>query len=171
MGPVGCYGRCRMGIRKMAWNWCFWRREETAESGGRMRAESNVETVVGKSAFVGIVPDPVEAWEARLVEAGVSSEWARRLAERLASSDSSFELSPDDSLARGAALAFEMQADVLTDVERKMRDVGEVERLLGAFSGELEKLDEVLEVLSAFAQKMRSKPAEAGKARSRRVLH
>ena len=52
-------------------------------------------------------------------------------------------------------------------VERSLRDVREVERLLGAFSGELEKLDEVLEVLAAYAQRMRPQPAK----RERRTLH
>ena len=42
-----------------------------------------------------------------------------------------------------------------------------VERLLGAFSGELEKLDEVLEVLAAYAQRMRAQPRR----KSRHTLH
>ena len=59
------------------------------------------------------------------------------------------------ALIRGAALAMAIHSEGQGHVERSLRDVREVERLLGAFSGELAKLDEVLEVLSAYAQRMR----------------
>ncbi len=64
-------------------------------------------------------------------------------------------------------MAVEMQSRETAKVQRSARDVREVERLLGAFSGELEKLDEVLEVLSAYAHRMRSKPSKS----PRRTLH
>ncbi len=118
-------------------------------------------------------PISAEGWESRLVEEGVSSEWAPRLAVRLmevseASAYSPVQHSlPAAALIQGAVAAVEIQALAKADVERNMRDVREVERLLGAFSGELEKLDEVLEVLAAYAQRMRAKPSGTVK----RVLH
>jgi hypothetical protein len=139
----------------MSWSWCFWKREARAaieeRSNGPVRAE----------------PKLPEEWEARLLEAGVSIEWAAKIADRLSPRHADLGRGSAGALIQGAAVAVEVQAVVHADVERNMKDVREVERLLGAFSGELEKLDEVLEVLGAYAQKMRSKPATS----SRRTLH
>ncbi|MFK7895869.1 MAG: hypothetical protein AB8G23_08545 [Myxococcota bacterium] len=118
-------------------------------------------------------PRDIEEWESRLIEEGVSSEWAPGLAARLMEISEAAEggalnhTLPAAALIQGAVAATELQADAKATVERNMRDVREVERLLGAFSGELEKLDEVLEVLSAYAQRMRAKPGQTVK----RVLH
>jgi len=115
-------------------------------------------------------PDPqqVEEWERRIETAGVSREWAVRLAPSLADSQRELGRGTSPALIRGAALAMALQAETQAQVERNLRDVREVERLLGAFTGELEKLDEVLEVLSAYAQRMRpQKPAGP----PRRMLH
>jgi len=139
----------------MSWSWCFWKREATASIEGRPKGTDRQE------------PKDPEEWEARLVEAGVSIEWARRIADRLSPRHAELGRGSAVALIEGAAVAVEVQAVAHADVERNMKDVREVERLLGAFSGELEKLDEVLEVLSAYAQKMRSKPGDS----SRRTLH
>lgn len=115
-------------------------------------------------------PDPlqVEEWERHIETAGVSREWAVRLAPRLAESHHELGRGTSPALIRGAALAMAIQAETQAEVERNLRDVREVERLLGAFTGELQKLDEVLEVLSAYAQRMRpQKPAGP----PRRMLH
>jgi hypothetical protein len=106
-------------------------------------------------------------WEARLIEAGVSDDWAPLIARRLELLHR--ELGPRATvpLLRAAVASYEAQAEAQTALERNLRDVREVERLLGAFSGELEKLDEVLEVLAAYAQRMRTKPG----ARGRQTLH
>jgi hypothetical protein len=112
-------------------------------------------------------PETVEDWESRLVEAGVTQDWAARLAPRLRQVRPELRRGSSLALIRGAALASELQLEAQADVERHLRDVREVERLLGAFSGELEKLDEVLEVLSAYAQRMRAQPGR----NDRRTLH
>ena len=152
-----------IGPSKMEWNrkWSFWRRDENAEMGMRRRRTGGGE------------PVSVEDWESRLVEEGVSSEWAPRLATQLmevseaAAEGPAQHALPAAALIQGAVAAVELQAQAKADVDRNMRDVREVERLLGAFSGELEKLDEVLEVLAAYAQRMRAKPGQTTK----RVLH
>lgn len=124
-------------------------------------------------AMAGRIPRParpprrLEDWEARLVESGVSADWAPRIARRLEPLHRDPDPHAAELLIQAAVATFEVQADAHADVERNLRDVREVERLLGAFSGELEKLDEVLEVLAAYAQRMRTKPA----GRDRQTLH
>ena len=112
-------------------------------------------------------PESVEDWESLLVEHGVTGEWAMHLAPALREQHGELGRGSAHGLIRGAVLASELHAETQAFVERNMRDVREVERLLGAFSGELEKLDEVLEVLSAYAQRMRAKPVRP----SRGMLH
>lgn len=113
-------------------------------------------------------PKRVEDWEARIVAAGIAEEWAARLAPRLAESQRELGHGTAPALIRGAALALAMQAESQAHVERSLRDVREVERLLGAFTGELAKLDEVLEVLAAYAQRMRPQKPNGS---SGRLLH
>jgi hypothetical protein len=139
----------------MSWSWCFWKRETTASIEGLSKINVRQE------------PKEPEEWEARLIEAGVSIEWARQIADLLSPRHADLGRGSAVALIEGAAVAVRVQAAAHAGVERNMKDVREVERLLGAFSGELEKLDEVLEVLSAYAQKMRSKPGNS----SRRTLH
>lgn len=132
----------------MEWNlnWRFWREG----------------AVVGTSpkATGGERWEPLTAndWEAHLIERGVSNEWASRIAAQLAPAYAELGRGSAAALLCGAILTIEAQASERAGVERSMRDVREVERLLGAFTGELEKLDEVLEVLAAYAQRMRTKP-------------
>lgn len=139
----------------MSWNWNFWKTEAVASQKTRRPVGPAEE------------PKKLEDWEARLIEAGVSADWASRLADGLAPRHRDLGRGSAVALIQGAALAVELQASAHADVERSLRDVREVERLLGAFSGELEKLDEVLEVLAAYAQRMRAQPNAA----PRRTLH
>ncbi len=113
--------------------------------------------------------EPLQArdWEARLIEAGVSEDWAPLIARRLEPLHRQLGPRATLPLLRAAVASYEAQAEAQANLERNLRDVREVERLLGAFSGELEKLDEVLEVLGAYAQRMRTKPG----ARARHTLH
>ena len=103
-------------------------------------------------------PRSLGEWEARLVERGVPNDWVPSIAAQLVPAYKELGRGSAAGLLLGATLAVEAQEGERAGVERSMRDVREVERLLGAFSGELEKLDEVLEVLAAYAQRMRSKP-------------
>jgi hypothetical protein len=134
----------------MEWNlnWRFWRDETTLWPTRKGSDPSRCE------------PRAVDDWEARLVEQGVSLQCASRIAAPLQSTHAELGRGSAAALILGASLAIETQASEQASVERSMRDVREVERLLGAFSGELEKLDEVLEVLSAYAQRMRAKPSK-----------
>ncbi|MBJ22355.1 MAG: hypothetical protein GY910_15385 [bacterium] len=144
-----------MECETMVWSWAFWRRAEPTD-----KAFGS-----GRGAYA--EPRRLEEWEAHLADAGVSDEWTPRLARRLEDLHRELGSGSAQPLIRAAAAAVDVQAEVRASVERNMRDVTEVERLLGAFSGELEKLDEVLEVLAAYAQRMRNKPAK----KPRHILH
>lgn len=137
----------------MGWSerWAFWRKGEDRPG----------------SPAIGGEPRGLEAWEAQLVEHGVSSSWAPRIAARLAPLHRELGRGSAEGLMRAALAVYEVQSEAHADVERHLRDVREVERLLGAFSGELEKLDEVLEVLAAYAQRLRSQPGR----KPRHTLH
>jgi hypothetical protein len=137
-----------MGLGTMVWNlnWRFWRGDSTV-------GQTPNEVRRGE-------PRTADDWAARLVEEGVSSEWAQPIAAQLESAHETLGRGSAGALIRGATLAVGAQACEKASVERSLGDVREVERLLGAFSGELEKLDEVLEVLSAYAQRMRTKPSK-----------
>ncbi len=127
---------------------------------------------IGLGSAKGAPADPeprrLDEWTACLAAAGVPAELATRLAPDLAAAQHELGRGSAPGLIRGAVLAATLQAESQARVERSLRDVREVERLLGAFSGELEKLDEVLEVLAAYAQRMRPQ-APAGP--TRRTLH
>jgi hypothetical protein len=140
----------------MEWNWALWWRSLGSDLGlGSGSPKSQAE------------PRQIEEWEACLTQEGVSAEWAPPLARRLECLHQEMGRGSATILIRAAVAAVDVQSEARADVERNMRDVKEVERLLGAFSGELEKLDEVLEVLAAYAQRMRSKPAN----KPRHTLH
>lgn len=144
----------------MGWTWDFWRREATA---GDLATDRKAEHRSGM--------DREEDWESRLRDVGLPENWAARLSA--SAEQAAKELGPEAELGlmRGIVLVVNAQSEILTQLEGGMRDAREVERLLGAFGGELKKLDEVLDVLSAYAQRMRSKPASGLDKKGRRVLH
>ena len=140
----------------------FWRRDGQDPVAHKDLASGRNESALrqgGVGAREMSEPRRVEDWEARLVDEGVSKEWAPRLARRLEPLHRTHGRGSSSALVSAAVAAVQLQAEAQANVERNMRDVKEVERLLGAFSGELEKLDEVLEVLAAYAQRMRTQPA------------
>ena len=132
--------------------WGFWRRRDTSGEVRLLNGSAN------QNSDLPAEPRRLEDWQARLVDEGVSEEWAPRLAKRLEPLYKELGDGSAEALIRATVTSVDVQAEAHALVERNMRDVREVERLLGAFSGELEKLDEVLEVLAAYAQRMRTKP-------------
>jgi hypothetical protein len=89
---------------------------------------------------------------------GIDPELCERFSASLERKSS--ECSPDayQALLDGVALVCGMQEGVDSGLSRNLHDLQETERLMGAFATELEKLDEVLEVLSAYLRRMRSLP-------------
>ena len=90
--------------------------------------------------------------ETRGVPVAHSGPLAARLAPRLAELGAGSRA----ALIDGAVLAFAAQATASAGVSRGLHELQEVERLMRAFSGELSKLDEVLEVLAAYVRRMRT---------------
>ena len=72
-----------------------------------------------------------------------------------------------DSLIQGVVLAYGVQADSDHEMAHNACEVREIERMMGAFAGELSKLDETLEVLAAYLGRMRT----STHAQSKRTLH
>lgn len=132
--------------------WAFWRRRDTSGEVRLLNGSAN------QNSDLPAEPRRLDDWQARLVDEGVSEEWAPRLAKRLEPLYRELGDGSAEALIRATVTSVAVQAEAHALVERNMRDVREVERLLGAFSGELEKLDEVLEVLAAYAQRMRTRP-------------
>lgn len=135
----------------MGWNlnWRFWQREMAVGAFRKAKGGEYQE------------PRTTRDWEALLIEGGVSSKSVSRIAAQLSPAYTELGRGSAAALLRGVTLAMRAQAGEKVGGERSLRDVREVERLLGAFSGELEKLDEVLEVLAAYAQRMRSRPGRS----------
>jgi hypothetical protein len=103
----------------------------------------------------------------RLEERGVAPDLSEALAAQL--EDRAAELDRDrfESLLDGVALACGLHGDAGEELTRNTSELREIERMMGAFAGELSKLDETLEVLAAYVRRMRSGVAE----REVRVLH
>jgi len=72
------------------------------------------------------------------------------------------------ALLEGVTLSFSAQHEFDEQLAASLRGLKEVERMMGAFSGELSKLDEVLEVLAAYVRRMRSSGPSA---EAPRIIH
>jgi hypothetical protein len=72
-------------------------------------------------------------------------------------------LSPDsyEGALAGVALAHGLQRQTDQQIRRNVRDMREIERMLGAFSEELGKLDETIRLLAAYLERMREKTSPA----------
>ncbi|MAI78656.1 MAG: hypothetical protein CL917_06940 [Deltaproteobacteria bacterium] len=71
------------------------------------------------------------------------------------------------SVLDGIALTFELQDRTRLQMLRNLREIEEVEQMMNSFSGELSKLDEVMEVLSAYVKRLH----ESGRSRENQLLH
>jgi len=69
----------------------------------------------------------------------------------------------------GLVAGLDAHKEAQQEIAGSMRDLQELERLMGAFAGELSKLDEVLEVLAAYVCRMRSASPKAN--RPTRIFH
>jgi hypothetical protein len=113
-------------------------------------------TVDGRAAAQGSDPatDRIDADLARL---GVGEEVRNALALRLARMAP--HLSPEsyEAALAGVALAHEIHHEGEQVLRRSVRDLREIERLLGAFTEEMGKLDEALQILATYVKRMRSR--------------
>jgi len=102
-----------------------------------------------------------------LVARGVSNDNAGELARQLEQQLAAGGQDRYETLLDGAALAFRAQSEADAEAEQSSRDLQEIERMMNAFAGELCKLDETLDVLSAYVRRMRT----SSSSRSDRTLH
>ena len=96
----------------------------------------------------------------RLRERGVTAPDALDLAQRMAPDLMRRQPSAREAYLDGVAACWHATSDTRAELDRSLTDIKEVERLMGAFTGELSKLDEVLEVLAAYVRRMRTSNGE-----------
>ena len=92
-----------------------------------------------------------------LAQLGVGEELRDALARRLESVAASLRDDAYQAALAGIAAAHDVHRLGEAALARSMGDLREIQRLLGAFSDEMRKLDEALRVLSTYVQRMRTK--------------
>jgi NAD(P)-dependent dehydrogenase (short-subunit alcohol dehydrogenase family) len=109
----------------------------------------------------------IAAIQADLETRGIGAPLARRLAEALAKRVAVLDGGRYQAVVAGIALAVRAQRTELEQLRSAARELGEVQRLLGSFTDELQKLDEALETLAAYVVRMKNPQPPA----PRRTLH
>jgi len=112
-------------------------------------------------------PVACEDVRAALERRGVSPAFAGPLARRALANEAHRDPARLEAMLDGIAIALELQRSTQDQLTRSLRGLREVERMMGAFSGELSKLDEVLGVLAAYVRRMR----DSGSGADDRTLH
>ena len=97
-----------------------------------------------------------ERIRADLERRGVSPELSQRLCVRVEDRAPGLDHSEYELLLDGVAAAAGVHDESEQETSQQLRDLQDIERLMGGFTKELAKLDEVLEVLAAHVRKMRS---------------
>jgi len=110
----------------------------------------------GTPRDVRVEDDPTDI-RADLERRGVSAEISGRVALRLGRRIGSAQTESYDLMIDGVAEALRVQARDAAISGQGEPDLAEIERLMAAFMGELSKLDEVLDVLTAHVERMRSR--------------
>jgi hypothetical protein len=98
----------------------------------------------------------IQAITSQLRERGVSDPDARGLAEQLVPDFERLGRAARASFLDGVAAGWYACAETRARLDQTVSEIKEVERLMGAFTGELSKLDEVVEVLAAYVRRMRT---------------
>jgi hypothetical protein len=104
---------------------------------------------------------------------GVSPERAVQLASQLSQGRSwkRLSLGQYEALLDGASVTAAPEPGVTPTGEENVEQVREIERMMQAFAGELAKLDESLEVLSAYVRRMREQPTVKPRSVGSQTLH
>jgi hypothetical protein len=102
---------------------------------------------------------PLESLCRELERRGVAVGFARAAAEALMPFVE--ELAPEqwDGVLAGVTVAFGVHRRAAEAFRKTANDLDEVQRLLSSFGGELRKLDEALEILAAYAARLRTQTA------------
>lgn len=97
---------------------------------------------------------------------GVGAELRDALCRRLEPIAATLSEDAYQAALAGIAAANEVHCVGEAALERSMGDLREIQRLLGAFSDEMRKLDEALRVLAAYVQRMRTKTSAPARPRT-----
>ena len=100
--------------------------------------------------------------QADLEARGVPPRYAELLAERIDATVDERDARSFESLLDGVSLACRVQRDLSEELANTARDLGEIERPMSAFAGELAKLDAVVEVRAAYLRRMRTTSPSVG---------
>ncbi len=95
--------------------------------------------------------------ERDLERLGVTEDLRDALCRRLEPIASTLSDDAYQAALAGIAAAHDVHRVGEAALERSMGDLREIQRLLGAFSDEMRKLDEALRVLSTYVQRMQTK--------------
>jgi hypothetical protein len=104
--------------------------------------------------------------ERDLERLGVTAELRDALCQRLEPIAPTLSEDAYQAALVGIAAASDVHRVGEAALERSMGDLREVQRLLGAFSDEMRKLDEALRVLSTYVQRMRIKSSAPARSRT-----
>jgi hypothetical protein len=104
--------------------------------------------------------------ERDLERLGVTAELRDALCQRLEPIAPTLSEDAYQAALAGIAAASDVHRVGEAALERSMGDLREVQRLLGAFSYEMRKLDEALRVLSTYVQRMRIKSSAPARSRT-----
>ena len=103
------------------------------------------------------VEDPLSRSLVRGLEArGLDSSLSETLCEQLHGQAVGMSADEREALLDGAALAFDVRNRDDNEFVPSATQVREIERMMQAFSGELSKLDESLELLAAYVRRMKT---------------
>ncbi|MCH2186876.1 hypothetical protein MK280_13495, partial [Myxococcota bacterium] len=104
--------------------------------------------------------DRTEEIQQALVTRGLPELLAGMLADRASLQAAELEKTAREAYFDGIALAFSLQESAGAALARNLQGLREVERIMGAFSGELGKLDEVVGVLNTYVHRLKSSSQE-----------
>ncbi len=133
--------------------------------------ECSQQTELGESAPTGANDRTLARVRADLERMGVHGAAGDRLARRLTALAPRLAHDGYEAALAGAALAHGVARGEREEARRSVRDLKEIQRLVGAFADELQKLDEAMGILSAYVQRMRTRAAPAPTASKKATLH
>jgi hypothetical protein len=95
----------------------------------------------------------------RLEQRGLSEGFARAVAAQLEPFAAELSGEQLDAVLSGAAIAYGVHRRSVEAFRRTAAELDEVQQLLGSFGDELRKLDEAVEILAAYAARLRQETA------------
>jgi hypothetical protein len=113
------------------------------------------------------VPEAGGEIRSRLEQRGLSEGFARAVAAQLEPFAAELSGEQLDAVLSGASIAYGVHRRSIEAFRRTAAELDEVQQLLGSFGDELRKLDEAVEILAAYAARLRQDTSPA----SSRTLH